>query len=79
MNFILRSTFRPSGTIIDLEVSNNFMFIGLSNGQVKRIDLNNPSETDSMLLFFRLNTVVYFLCFQEIKIKKHKEVLYGKI
>ena len=44
---VLLFMFRPNSKIVDVDVSNNLMFIGLESNHVKRIDILHPNETDS--------------------------------
>ncbi|XP_066913841.1 vacuolar protein sorting-associated protein 18 homolog isoform X1 [Clytia hemisphaerica] len=43
-----RFSFRPNSKIVDIDVSNNLMFIGLESNHVKRIDILHPNETDTI-------------------------------
>lgn len=45
---ILNVLFRPSTNIIDVVVSNNIMVVALEGNHIQRIDINHPSEIDSM-------------------------------
>lgn len=37
---------RPPSTIVDVAVSNNMVAIALSNNELMRLELSNPSEID---------------------------------
>lgn len=39
--------FRPPSRIVDMAIANNIMVIGMEEGQIKRIDLNNQMDSDS--------------------------------